>query len=233
MPVVLSAVAGCAYLLGSIPFGLLIGLAFKGVDIRKHGSGNIGATNAARVLGNPWGILALVLDLLKGLLPILGVSLLFGDVSLKVLGGIAAIVGHMFPVWLKFRGGKGVATSLGVVLVLSHSYWVVLAALLTFIATFGIWRIVSVSSMTAALAYGVSQLISMGSGAFSNDNWSLAAFSIAIPVLIIARHRSNIVRLLKGTEPRFERKEGNENAEGRSDGDLTGTDGSVDEDGTR
>jgi len=224
------------YALGSIPFGLLIG-RINGIDIREHGSGNIGATNVARVVGKGWGVVALLMDGLKGLGPVLIVPLMFADSPkqhIQVAAGISAALGHMFPVWLKFRGGKGVATALGVVLVLSHSYWVVLAALGAFLLSFAIWKIVSVSSMLAVVAYGIAQIVSLSPQPFSSDKWSLAAFSIAIPLLIIYRHRSNIVRLLRGEEPRFKDKaKGKSDVEGRADGDLAGTDGSDDEDGAR
>jgi len=131
IPLLITAVG--SYLAGSIPAGLLTARLVKGVDIREAGSGNIGATNVSRVLGAKWGILVLLCDALKGFVPVYCASLFFGtDQTVvvehaTVLAGVCAIVGHMFPVWLKFRGGKGVATTLGVLLALSP--WALVVAL--------------------------------------------------------------------------------------------------------
>jgi len=198
---------GAAYLAGSIPFGLLAGRFVAGVDIRRRGSGNIGATNVARVLGAPWGVLVLVLDFLKGALPTWGFPLLMagpgGAVSehLRVACGIAAVVGHMFPCWLRFRGGKGVATGAGVVLVLSP--WATLAAVAVFAFVFAVSRVVSAASMLAALTFGGTELALLWPTPFAADCWSLGVFSLLVPALIVIRHRSNLARLLKGQEPRM------------------------------
>ncbi len=200
-------VAACSYLVGSIPFGLLVARLFTGTDIRKAGSGNIGATNVARTLGAKWGILVLLLDALKGLLPVLLIPPLFvSPESLefdhaRVLSGVATILGHMFPLWLGFRGGKGVATSLGVILVLGP--WSTLVAVSGFALTFLLTRIVALSSIVAAVAFGVAQFIQLGSTAFTHQKWSLAAFSIAVPLLIIIRHWSNLGRIMRGEEKKF------------------------------
>lgn len=189
------------HVLGSIPVGLLLGFA-KGVDIRQHGSGNIGATNAARVLGWKWGIVALVLDALKGLLPVLAARVLTRDspnsVHVQVATGIFAILGHMFPIWLGFRGGKGVATGLGVALVLSPISSLI--ALAAYLLMFAVTRVSSMGSLVAALTFPAAEWIRTGSRMFSHEHWSLGVFSLAIPALIILRHRSNIVRLLRGQE---------------------------------
>ncbi|MFN8453045.1 MAG: glycerol-3-phosphate 1-O-acyltransferase PlsY, partial [Anaerolineae bacterium] len=143
-----------AYLAGSIPFSLLIARWAGGIDLRQHGSGNVGATNVARTLGYKWGAVALLLDALKGLLPTWGLPLLFygaGSRHAPVAAGLAAIVGHMFPCWLGFRGGKGVATALGVVAVLS--WQATLAAFVAFAAVFAVSRIVSLSSIVAAVTF--------------------------------------------------------------------------------
>ncbi len=204
MPLVLVL---ASYLAGSIPFGLLIGWSVKGVDLRQHGSGNIGATNAGRVLGKKWGLICLGLDALKGLLPVwLLPQLLFdkADPALPhfvVLAGVSTIVGHMFSCWLGFRGGKGVATSLGVVSMLSP--FGTLAAVATFIGSFVVGRIVSLSSMLAAVAFAVYQLATLKPSPFAADSWSLGLFAIAVPLLIVFQHRANVRRLLKGEEPRF------------------------------
>lgn len=211
-------VAVLSYLAGSIPFGLVTARLVAGTDIRKVGSGNIGATNVARTLGAKWGIVVLVLDALKGLLPVLFIPALFVSPDspdfdhARVLSGIATIVGHMFPVWLGFRGGKGVATSLGVILVLGP--WSTLAAVGAFALTFFVSRIVALSSIVAALAFGIAQFVQLGSAAFTREKWSLTAFSIAVPLLIIIRHRSNLGRIIRGEEKKFQfgsrNKEGTE-----------------------
>ena len=190
------------HVLGAIPVGLLLGYAVKGIDLRQHGSGNIGATNAARVLGWKWGMLALLLDALKGMLPVLLARLWTAgspnSLHIQVVTGILAILGHMFPVWLKFKGGKGVATGLGVALVLSpiSSLW----ALGAYLLGFGITRVSSVGSLIAAVTFPAAEWIRTGHGMFSAEHWSLGVFSLAIPALIIVRHRSNIARLLQGKE---------------------------------
>ena len=205
-----------AYLAGSLPFGLIIARLVHGIDIRQQGSGNIGATNVSRVLGTKWGAVCFVLDALKGALPVwLLPQWVFaaGDTTRthwSVAAGLMAILGHMFPCWLSFRGGKGVATALGVV--------VILAAWQSTATTFGVFavcvaatRIVSLSSIVSAVAFAVSQMIILRPQPFGTDAWSLATFSLAVPILIIVRHRSNIVRLLRGEEHRFEfgRKQSN------------------------
>lgn len=193
-------------LLGSIPFSLMVARWCGGVDLRQHGSGNVGATNVARTLGWKWGLIALLLDACKGALPVLLVTGLLHPgpavaTHARVLAGVAAVLGHMFSPWLKFKGGKGVATGLGVAAVLSP--WATLAALATFALTFALWRIVSLSSIIAALAFAATQLIRFGGGLWGTETWSLGAFSIGVPLLIILRHQSNIGRLWRGEEKRF------------------------------
>jgi glycerol-3-phosphate acyltransferase PlsY len=158
----------------------------------------------------------LVLDALKGMLPLLLLPPLFFRESdpvwehLRVGCGLAAICGHMFPCWLKFRGGKGVATALGVVAVLSP--WATLLAFLAFAATLAAFRIVSLSSIAASLAFAIAEIARLWPAPFSRTHWSLALFSLAVPLLIILRHRENIKRLVRGAEPRFEfRKKSSDN----------------------
>lgn len=196
-----------AYLAGAIPFGYLVSRAILKGDIRDHGSGNIGATNVARVVGKKWGILVLVLDCLKGLLSTLLIPQLFpADADyqawLPVACGIMAVVGHMFPVWLKLKGGKGVATGLGVGLVLSWS--ATLVAFMVFLLVFASTRRTSVGSIAAAIAFCATQIGQYGKEAFNSHNVAISLFAIAVPLLIIIRHRSNIVRLIKREEPRFD-----------------------------
>ncbi len=206
------------YLLGAIPFGLIIS-QLKGKDIRRHGSGNIGATNVGRVLGKTWGYLCFALDLAKGLGPVLIAGyylrqhfLTPDDNILSISGQIAwlitaaaCIVGHVFPVYLKFKGGKGVATSLGVVLGIWP--WLTLTGLLAFavwILIWAIWRYVSLASICAATAFpaGLTYLTFIINSWYFSQLIPMYVFSVALSLLVIVRHRSNIIRLLKGTENR-------------------------------
>lgn len=205
----LALALAAAYLIGSIPFGLLIAKYGHGVDVRAHGSGNIGATNVGRVLGKKWGVACLALDALKGLLPtlllpraLLRPPFLLSDDWLgpaTVLCGAAAIAGHVFPVWLGFRGGKGVATGAGVAVVVC--WQATLAAVATFAAVFVARKVVSLASIAAAGVYAAATLAVLGRSL--RDDWPTVAFSVAIPALIIARHRENISRLLRGEEGAF------------------------------
>ncbi len=204
---VVVAVAG--YLIGSIPFGLLIARWVAGVDLRTVGSGNIGATNVTRVVGRKWGAVALALDAGKGAIPTGALPILTGVAAgellhASVLGGVAAILGHMFSPWLGFRGGKGVATAMGVVIVLAPMGF--LAALATFVLLLAITRIVSVGSIGAALSFAVTQWFLLQPHFWSESRWSLGAFSLGVPALIIFQHRSNIRRLLRGEEHAFRKK---------------------------
>ena len=203
------ATCGLAYLAGSIPFGLLVARTVAGVDIRKVGSGNIGATNVGRTLGAKWGIAVLTLDAFKGFLPVwlLPRLLTMGQEdpalgTLSVMAGVATVVGHMFPVWLNFRGGKGVATTLGVVLCLAPG--ASLAGLVGFALCMLASRIVALSSMTAAIAFAIGQIAILWPNPFNGEKLPLAIFSLAIPALIVLRHRSNIKRLLRGEEQQFQ-----------------------------
>lgn len=197
----LSALA--AYLLGSLPFSLWVAKLGGGIDLRKHGSGNVGATNVARTLGARWGLLALALDIGKGILSVLAVHWMIPvpdemAVHQRVLLGVMAVVGHMFSPWLKFRGGKGVATALGAVIILAP--WPTLFAFLAFFVVFVFTRIVSLCSIVAAITFAAAQLSRQGTELWSQEKWSLGVFSVVVPLLIILRHRANIVRLLKGEE---------------------------------
>jgi len=202
---------GLSYLCGSIPFGIMIVRAVAGIDLRTVGSGNIGATNVGRAAGKTWAIIVLLLDAMKGAVPTLAapwlVQQLGADLSpqtAQVLAGMAAILGHMFPVWLGFRGGKGVATALGVISVLSPGATV--AAGLAFAITFAATRIVSLGSLIAAITFGVTQLWQLRDNLLGIENRSLAIFAIAVPGLVIVRHLSNIARLLRGEEGTYKTK---------------------------
>ncbi|MBI1311381.1 glycerol-3-phosphate 1-O-acyltransferase PlsY [bacterium] len=206
-PASVTLTALAAYLAGSIPFGLLVARGVAGIDIRRHGSGNIGATNVSRTLGAKWGVAVLVLDALKGALPVLVIPRLFAGsesawfLLLQVIAGVATVVGHMFPVWLKFHGGKGVATALGVVCVLTPEASI--AAFVGFALCMVASRIVALSSVVAALVFAVGQMIILSPNPFDRAKLPLSMFSLAVPALIILRHGSNIGRLLRGEEKKF------------------------------
>jgi len=206
--------AGCGYLAGSIPFGVIIA-RLHGVDLRKTGSGNVGATNVARVLGRPWGYLCFLLDAAKGFAPCLAVVLLSSpppgqpprpaEQAIWLLTGMGAIFGHVFNPWLKFRGGKGVATALGVVLGI-YPYFTYAGLL-----AFGLWivvtlisRYVSLGSIVAAAAF--VPLVVVLHLQHARQLWPLETFALAMALLIILRHRTNISRLLAGTENKIGRK---------------------------
>ena len=213
-----------SFLVGGIPFGYLLGRCVLKDDIRNHGSGNIGATNVARVIGWKWGGLVLLLDALKGFLPTyaaaqFAVSNLADSMHwhVPVAAGVSAIVGHMYPIYLKLRGGKGVATALGVVLVLAPKS--VAAAFVVFVVVAGLTRLVALGSMLAAIVFGANQLYLMRDHLLEPRSLSLTAFAVAIPLLIIWRHRSNIARLLTGTENRVTDVAGVESAEAAPPGE--------------
>lgn len=186
-------VLAAGYLIGSIPFGYLAARLCK-IDIRRHGSGNIGATNVLRVLGPVPGAIVFILDMAKGTLPVLAMRQVSPDPLWIVLAGAAAILGHTFPVFLKFKGGRGVATGLGLLLGIAPDIF--LAALLCFALILALTRIVSVSSMLTSLLVVVAFVTLKRPPAYS-----LVAGLILI--LIVARHLPNIKRLLAGTEPRI------------------------------
>ena len=193
-----------SYLLGSIPFGYVLVRLVRHEDIRAFGSGNIGATNVARGGGKALGIATLVLDCLKGALAVLLAFQIARHIGLNrpvaynlaSLAALAAILGHVFPVWLRFRGGKGVATALGVFLVLSPA--TVACALLAFAAVFALTRFVSLASIAGALTLTLAAWFFVA----ARTPFTVAAF-LGIPVLVIAKHHANIRRLLAGTESRF------------------------------
>jgi acyl phosphate:glycerol-3-phosphate acyltransferase len=182
-----------AYLLGSVPTGYLMGI-LKGVDVRTAGSGNIGATNVARLVGKRQGILTLAADAAKGFTPVFAAVQLGLAPSAAALAGTAAFLGHLYPVFLKFQGGKGVATALGVFVGLAPLATLVLIVI--FAAVVLASRIVSLSSMVAALAGPVALW-------FFSYPPAVVGLSALIASMIILRHRANLRRLLAGTEPRF------------------------------
>jgi glycerol-3-phosphate acyltransferase PlsY len=186
-----------AYLLGSIPFGYVLVRVFRKEDIRAKGSGNIGATNVVRSGARGLGIATLLLDMLKGLAAVLiARHIASGNYDVEVAAAVAAVLGHVFPVWLRFRGGKGVATALGVFLALTWPS--AIGGLLVFIAVFAMSRYVSLGSLVAAVALPLFALYFV---------WPWTATMtfgfLFLSILVIAKHHANIRRLLNGTENRF------------------------------
>lgn len=192
-----------SYLVGSIPFGYLFG-RLKGVDIRQHGSGNIGATNVWRVLGKGWGITAFLLDFLKASMAFFVVSRLVDPPPPETMTWVlitiflGAVIGHNYPVWLKFQGGKGIATTAGGLLRMMPLVFV--TVLLVWIVVFAVSRIVSLASLCAALALPVAAWF------FLRGDPVMLGFTILLAALAFWRHRANIGRLLNGTEHRWGRK---------------------------
>jgi glycerol-3-phosphate acyltransferase PlsY len=196
-----------AYLLGSIPFGYLLVRIFRKQDIRQQGSGNIGATNVARSGSTGLGVATLLLDAGKAYAGVMiarqiataaGVPAIY---DVEVAAAIAAVVGHIFPVWLGFRGGKGVACALGIFLALTWPAG--LATFLVFLAVFALSRYVSLASIVAAAMFPLFGFH------FVQSRTPMVIFGfLFIPLLIIAKHHANIRRLLKGTESRFGSKSG-------------------------
>ncbi len=183
-----------AYLLGSIPTGFLLG-SFSGIDIRRAGSGNVGATNVARVVGKKQGLITLLVDVAKGFIPVLISSQLGFDLPVTVFAALAAFLGHLYPVFLKFRGGKGVATALGIFLGIAPIAAAILV--LVFIVVTAMSRRVSLASMAAA---GATPLVLW----FFSYPPLLAGLGCSIGLMILFRHQENIRRLISGTEPRFQ-----------------------------
>lgn len=205
---------GIAYLCGSVSFALILG-RMRGVDIRRQGSGNVGATNVGRILGKKWGIFCFILDVLKGAAPTLiaGIALGFvGEAQLSqeqawqwLAVGASAMIGHIFPVWLKFRGGKGVATGLGVLLgVWPHLTSAGLSGLVVWLMVAGTFRYVGLASVLAALSlsFFVWFWAKIGNQAASE----LLPFFVvtgAMGLMVLIRHRGNLARTLQGTEPKL------------------------------
>lgn len=187
-----------AYLIGALPFGLLVAHA-RGVDLRSQGSGNIGATNVFRCVGKGWGIFTFLLDALKGFIPAFVFPMTRDlDPGYGVLFGVAAILGHTFPVYLRFKGGKGVATSAGVLLGVAPL--AVAVAFVCWLACMVISRYVSLSSILASMVVAVMVWVQGDTG------WVVNTALTLMSLLVIWLHRANIRRLLNGTESRFGKK---------------------------
>jgi len=185
-----------SYLIGSIPFSYLIPKWIGKIDIRLHGSGNTGTTNVVRTLGMKVGVLAFIGDFLKGLIPTLIGLIWLGEIG-GITGALLSVIGHCYPVWLKFKGGKGVATSAGVMLVLLPDLFVML--LLVQFAVIFLTRYMSLASIISACLLPVLSFV------FSKS-MPLLAFSIALGLFVIYRHRSNLKRLIQGTESKLGKK---------------------------
>lgn len=192
-----------AYLLGSIPTAVWYGRVFHGVDIRNHGSGNAGATNSLRVLGKKAGVIVLLIDLLKGYLAVSLASVIIQHSDFQPVGyivpllGLAVVIGHIFPVFAQFKGGKGVATSLGVILAI-HPFATLICVILFLLIVFAT-KYVSLGSMLGALAFPV-QLVS---GIWGLQPTTIVIFGFVLAVLLIITHRENVKRLLAGNENKF------------------------------
>jgi glycerol-3-phosphate acyltransferase PlsY len=189
-----------AYMLGSIPTSLIISKTQFNIDIRDYGSGNAGATNTFRVLGSRWGSIVMVLDMLKGLLAVKLALLLpfyvdneFARTNFQIGLGLAAVLGHIFPLWAEFRGGKGVATLFGLIIAISP--WTALSCGGVFLLVLYLTRFVSLSSILASLAFPVFILV-----IFNVDNNAYRIFAIAVALLVILTHQKNIGRLFSGSE---------------------------------
>jgi len=189
-----------AYLIGSVPTSVWVSRHFFDIDIREYGSGNAGATNTYRVLGPKWGTIVMLVDMFKGIAAV-KLALLLPDyfesdtrlLNLQIGLGLAAVIGHIFPIWADFRGGKGVATLFG--LVVGISPWTALGCSGVFLAVLYLTRFVSLSSMMASVAFPVFILV-----IFNVDNPVYRVFAIAVALMVILTHQKNIGRLLKGAE---------------------------------
>ena len=189
-----------AYLIGSIPSSLIVSRSQFNIDIRDYGSGNAGATNTFRVLGSKWGTLVMIMDMLNGLIAVKLALLLpyyigneFERTNFQIGLGLAAVLGHIFPIWAEFRGGKGVATLFG--LIISISPWTALSCVGVFLVVLYLTRFVSLSSILASMAFPVFILV-----VFNVDNIAYRIFAIAVALLVVMTHQKNIGRLLSGVE---------------------------------
>lgn len=188
-----------AYVFGALPIGLMVGKAVRGIDVREFGSGNIGASNVWRTLGPTWGVIVFLLDVGKGVLPtLLARHVGHGPVWLPVAAGVAAVMGHNFSPFLGFKGGKGVATTLGVALGLSWE-----AALIGF----AVWGV----CLAVTRYISVSSVVGVPVGAFltwwlNGRQWPYGVFALAVSGFVVYKHRANFARLAAGTEPKVGKK---------------------------
>jgi len=197
-----------SYLVGAFPSALVVGRLARGIDIRRHGSGNMGAANVFRVLGARWGILVAIVDIAKGCVPPFflaqpaAAATNIDSLYLQIAFGLVAVLGHVFTVFAGFRGGKGVLTGLGVLVALLP--FEALIAMAVFAVVFGLFRIVSLGSLSAAFALCITVVIEKFFLKFS-IHWALVLTCVFLLILVLITHRSNIKRLMAGTEPAFKR----------------------------
>ena len=195
-----------AYLIGGIPFSYLAGVLTMGIDLRQHGSGNLGASNTYRILGGRIALIVLVLDIAKGLVPVILAR--HWDVGgfepyNQIAAAVGAILGHLFSPYLRFSGGKGIATSAGAFAGLVP--WAFVCALVVFAAVFAARRIVSLGSLAAAVTLPIAVFVTQRLGLAPSSS-TLLWGSVLVMLVVIIKHRSNIKRLLAGTEPRLARR---------------------------
>jgi len=200
-------IVATAYLIGAVPFGLLIAKRVSGIDLREFGSGNIGTSNAVRAMGRRWGFVVFLLDFLKGFLPVVACYRLVGEHSetldlLQVLTGTAAVLGHCYPVYLGFRGGKGVATGCGAIVAIN--VWVFVSGGVVWLVTRFTTRYAGLASIMMGITFPIATwVIDRILGLHRPE---LLVGSLLLTILILVRHRSNMKRMLKGTEPRIGEK---------------------------
>jgi glycerol-3-phosphate acyltransferase PlsY len=197
-----------AYLSGAIPFSYIAGKTFAGIDLREHGSGNLGASNTFRLLGPKVALAVLIGDVAKGFLPVYFAPSIapLATVSgqwLMLVAAFFAVIGHMFSVFLRFSGGKGIATTAGVLLALSPPAF--LGSFVVFAGVFVAKRIVSLASLAASVALPIVVIVLDKTG-IAPSHWSLLAVSILITLVVVGKHHSNIRRLMAGEEPELQRK---------------------------
>jgi len=195
-----SGVIIISYLCGSLPTGFILSRFFGNIDIRKYGSHNIGATNVYRNLGKKIGVLTLLGDVVKGFLPVYLVYFVTGAETLASLAAVAAFLGHLYPVYLKFSGGKGVATALGIFLALSPQ--IIIFSGIFFVVTLFLFRYVSLSSIVAAVSLPFLMYLPL---CFYPRSFMIT--SVIIAIMIVYRHKENIKRIVKGTEPKIRKND--------------------------
>jgi acyl phosphate:glycerol-3-phosphate acyltransferase len=200
-----------SYLTGAIPWGFVIG-KLKGVDIREHGSGNIGATNVTRTIGKRWGVLCFFIDFLKGFLPVIVVKILFPNILFLtstqisiaiILAVLGTVIGHMYPIYLKFKGGKGVSTGAGALVAITP--YAVICGLVVWVTVFKISKYVSLASIISAVSVAILSFIFSCTNIYPL-NTALLYFIVFVAVMAVIKHKSNIKRLLNGTENSFKKK---------------------------
>jgi glycerol-3-phosphate acyltransferase PlsY len=201
------AAAG-SYLAGSVPFSFIAGKLLRGVDLREHGSGNLGASNTFRILGAVPGAVVLLLDIAKGFVPVLAAGAVADRFGLPrhwvvLLCALAAVLGHMFSIYLRFGGGKGIATSAGAFLAITP--WATLGSCVVFAVVFGSRRIMSLATLSGAVTLPLFVYLADRLG-LSPSHWSYLAVTVVLVLVIIYKHRANIRRLIAGTEPVLARK---------------------------